>query len=492
MSAISGDQTVDSEGDTPMATSTSTPEFKLTNVLIGHSAKDVRCIFPLSDGAFVTGGRDQTMCIWEPKGNMYIEKFQSFQTSWVNAVCELPPLPNATNSALQHVGGVVAGLKDGTLAIHDRQAKLLYQLPGHTNQVSSLSVTADGLLISGSWDGTMKVWDLTTETCVHTQSEFENAVTVLALPNGDIATGSSGVQTGPAAVGQMKIRIFTPNGDGHYTLSKTVEDHQHKITELTTHGVGFASTSNDGTTNLRTLDGQVVQQIINPTGEWGLSLTSLKDTGELAVAHDDGVLQVWAGETLQQMLVHPRGIWSVKQLANGDLVTGCPQGKITIWSRNVERQADEEFITAYNSATFSTRSMNAAKMGKQLDVHTLPKAEDKQQHVGSKDGELSFSWGLRGGGGSSSVHLFGKKRTTPHYYRHCGWLLFCNTDNFFFFSQVTFDNLTNRVRRIRFVGTVLLGRGLKWASPLDPPNKKWTVHILIVCCRSRLICLDKD
>jgi phospholipase A-2-activating protein len=371
-----------------MASVATTPEFKLANVLVGHSDKDVRCICPLADGAFATGGRDQTMCIWEPKGNLYVEKYQSFHTSWVNAVCELPPLPSASNAALRQVGGIVAGLQDGTLAVHDRQAKLLYQLPGHTSQVSSLAVTSDGLVVSGSWDGTMRVWDLTTETCVHTQSEFENAVTVLALPNGDVATGSAGVQTGPSAVGQMKIRVFSPNGDGHYTLKHTVEDHQHKITELTNHGIGFASTSNDGTTRLRTLDGQVVQTIVNPTGEWGISLTSLQGTGELAVAHDDGVLQLWAGDVLQQMLVHPRGIWSVKQLSNGDLVTGCPQGKITIWSRDDARQADEASINQYNSATFSTRSMNAAKMGKQLDVNTLPNVEDKGQHVGVNDGDV--------------------------------------------------------------------------------------------------------
>ena len=365
-----------------------TDEFKLSVCLEGHNGKDVRCIAPTTDGAFVTGGRDQTMCIWELKGTTYIPSHQSFQNSWVNAVCALPPIPTALNPALRDVGGVVAGLQDGSIVVHDRQGKVLYTLAGHTGQVSSLGVTSNGFLVSGSWDGTMRVWDLSKEIAVHTQSEFENAVTVLGLPNGDIATGSAGVQTGPSAVGQMKIRIFSPKGDGTYVLTQTVQDHVHKITELTNHGIGFASTSNDGTTRLRTYDGQVVQQITNPTGEWGLSLTSLAETGELAVAHDDGVLQLWAGDQIQQMLVHPRGIWSVKQCTNGDLVTGCPQGKITIWSRDTSRQASPEQISTYNSATFSARSMIAAKTGKQLDVHTLPKYEDRNQHEGSKDGDV--------------------------------------------------------------------------------------------------------
>jgi phospholipase A-2-activating protein len=249
-----------SSGDTKSDSGSDSNEFKLAGVTIGHSGKDVRCICPLDNGSFISGGRDQTMCIFERKGNMYVEKFQSFQTSWVNAVCALPPLPNANNAALQTVGGVVAGLQDGTLAVHDHQAKLLYQLPGHTSQVSSLSVTPDGLIVSGSWDGTIRVWDLKTEKCIHTETGFANAVTVLALPNGDIATGDAGRKIGPSQVGEMKIRVFSPDGDGHYSLKSTVEDHLEKITELVVHGVGFASTSNDGTTRLRTLDGQTVSK----------------------------------------------------------------------------------------------------------------------------------------------------------------------------------------------------------------------------------------
>ena len=90
---------------------------------------------------------------------------------------------------------------------------MLYVLTGHTSQVSSLSLTADGMLVSGSWDGSMRVWDLSTEKCVFTESGFENAVAVLGLPNGNIATGSAGVKTGPTQVGEMRIRVFAPAGD---------------------------------------------------------------------------------------------------------------------------------------------------------------------------------------------------------------------------------------------------------------------------------------
>ncbi|CAN0451722.1 unnamed protein product, partial [Hapterophycus canaliculatus] len=39
-------------------------------------------------------------------------------------------------------------------------------------------------LISGSWDGTAKVWDVAGGSCIVTLSGHENGVCVLGLPDG--------------------------------------------------------------------------------------------------------------------------------------------------------------------------------------------------------------------------------------------------------------------------------------------------------------------
>lgn len=73
---------------------------------------------------------------------------------------------------------------------------LVRQLDGHEKGVISLSFAADGSLVSGSKDGTARVWSLGTPggeaRLEATLKGHENGVCVLGLPNGDIATGSTG------------------------------------------------------------------------------------------------------------------------------------------------------------------------------------------------------------------------------------------------------------------------------------------------------------
>ncbi|CAN0532217.1 unnamed protein product, partial [Ectocarpus sp. 8 AP-2014] len=60
-------------------------------------------------------------------------------------------------------------------------------LQGHEGGVISFSWTAAGQvgqLISGSWDGTAKVWDVAGGVCVVTLGGHENGVCVLGLPDG--------------------------------------------------------------------------------------------------------------------------------------------------------------------------------------------------------------------------------------------------------------------------------------------------------------------
>ena len=44
--------------------------------------------------------------------------------------------------------------------------------------------------MSGSWDGTARVWDTKTGKCKYVLEGHSHAVSVLVLPNGIIITGS--------------------------------------------------------------------------------------------------------------------------------------------------------------------------------------------------------------------------------------------------------------------------------------------------------------
>ena len=64
-----------------------------------------------------------------------------------------------------------------------------HTLTGHTRGVSCLAVI-DGKLVSGSWDNTIKVWDLKTDQCLHTLTGHTDGVSSLAVIDGKLVSGS--------------------------------------------------------------------------------------------------------------------------------------------------------------------------------------------------------------------------------------------------------------------------------------------------------------
>jgi WD40 repeat protein len=61
---------------------------------------------------------------------------------------------------------------------------------GHTLTVNSLSQFENNTFISGSWDGTAKIWDVSTGKVLHTLSDHSYAVTTLAVSTTRYITAS--------------------------------------------------------------------------------------------------------------------------------------------------------------------------------------------------------------------------------------------------------------------------------------------------------------
>jgi WD40 repeat protein len=62
----------------------------------------------------------------------------------------------------------ITGCKDHVIRVFTHEHALLYTFEGHEKAVTSLSLWGDDYLISGSWDGTAKVWNLSNKSLVAT------------------------------------------------------------------------------------------------------------------------------------------------------------------------------------------------------------------------------------------------------------------------------------------------------------------------------------
>jgi hypothetical protein len=89
----------------------------------------------------------------------------------------------------------ISGSWDKSLRVWDLESgRCLRTLRGHTNVVRSVSVTPDGRrAVSGSWDESLRVWDLESGRCLRTLEGHTNTVeSVSVTPDGKrAASGSS-------------------------------------------------------------------------------------------------------------------------------------------------------------------------------------------------------------------------------------------------------------------------------------------------------------
>ena len=141
--------------------------------------------------------------------------------------------------------GFYSASKDRKVIHVDGDGNPSKQFDGHENCVNSLSQSIPEELVTGSWDGTARVWDANTGKCLHVLEGHQHAVSVLSLPNGIVITGSQDKTLRLWFKGQLQKEI--PNAH---------DDIIREICEVP--GIGFVSCSNDESVKLWSTDGSLL------------------------------------------------------------------------------------------------------------------------------------------------------------------------------------------------------------------------------------------
>lgn len=332
--------------------------YKLRSTLKGHE-QDVRGVTAISNSQLVSASRDGTGRLWDLSYNLdtindNLICFLSPSGAFINSVAYIP---DASEIPLVAFGG-----KDTIIHLCPATESFakpgddcgMFQLVGHTGNVCSLDYQ-NMQLISGSWDCTAKVWDLTSNS-----SKYDLVGHQAAVWDAKIVSAADDVYLTCSA--DKTIRKWQ-NG----TEIGCYNGHNDVVRKLFVlpGAQQFVSASNDGTLKVWNISsGQVLYTLTGHTSfVYDIAVTS---SGEIVSTAEDRTVRIWKDGKISQVITLPcLSAWCVSVLPNDDIAVGGSGKEIYVFTRKPERFATKEgmkqFADTVELSTISEQSIDDLK-----------------------------------------------------------------------------------------------------------------------------------
>ncbi|XP_042494944.1 phospholipase A-2-activating protein [Macadamia integrifolia] len=170
-------------------------------------------------------------------------------------------------------------------------------------------------------------------------------------------------------------------------------------------GLGILSASHDGSIRLWAITGQILMEMVGHT-----SIVYSVDahvSGLIVSGSEDCFSKIWKewitgfGRSVIRRCLGG-GVWDVKFLKNGDIVTACSDGIVRIWTVHKDRIADsvglEEYASQLSQYKCSRKRVGGLKLEELpgLEALQVPGTSDGQTKVVREgDNGVAYSWNLK-------------------------------------------------------------------------------------------------
>ncbi|AJS41991.1 Doa1p [Saccharomyces cerevisiae YJM1242] len=315
--------------------------YQLSATLKGHD-QDVRDVVTVDDSKVASVSRDGTVRLWS-KDDQWLGTVVYTGQGFLNSVCY------DSEKELLLFGGKDTMI-NGVPLFATSGEDPLYTLIGHQGNVCSLSFQ-DGVVISGSWDKTAKVWK-----------------------EGSLVYN---LQAHNASVWDAKVVSFSENKFLTASADKTIKLWQNDKVIKTFSGIHndvvrhlavvddghFISCSNDGLIKLVDMHtGDVLRTYEGH--ESFVYCIKLLPNGDIVSCGEDRTVRIWSKEngSLKQVITLPAiSIWSVDCMSNGDIIVGSSDNLVRIFSQEKSRWASQDEInelsTQVEKSTISSKTI---------------------------------------------------------------------------------------------------------------------------------------
>lgn len=217
---------------------------------------------------------------------------------------------------------VLAGWRTG-----QESPEALRKLKGHRDGVLAAALTPDGVTaISGSADGTVRVWDVASGRCVRTLSGHMGRVNAVAVaPDGRVLLSASDDRT---------LRVWDLATGAHV---RTLAGHEHRVNAVwvLVDAKAAVSASDDWTLKVWNLEtGEAIHTLAGHEG--AVTAVAVTPDGQRAVSASwDRTVRVWdlvGGYEVRTLRGHDDGVLSVCVHADGShALSGAWDGTVCAW-----------------------------------------------------------------------------------------------------------------------------------------------------------------
>lgn len=321
-------------------------EGRCDSILNEHYAITCLTVFPINNEIHVASGSlDGKIKIWTTLSQQNPSEIKSILT-FLNdrpVTCMAAILSNDSNAQEYRL---VCGLDDGKINVWNPQTKLCENtLIKHNNVVTCITVLPDGKFITGSYDGTLRMWNVyeltgeeTDQNCLILKQNQGSLFDIAIFPNNPpyIICGSCNSTIKIFDIKQEKKERLLEGHTCAVSCITILPDYtKNKMTQYR-----IVSGSYDGTIKVWTISSQRnTNDITIITGSGYVRCIAVLPDGRIAGGFDNGTIKIWnlRNKKCEKIIIgHTEMVYCLTILPgdnwNYRIVSGSKDRSIKIWS----------------------------------------------------------------------------------------------------------------------------------------------------------------